>query len=162
MINVPEIKEMIFFENDGEIDLLTGSMAPNRFNQIVKRDIEISERNGNPLAIISLKLDLSEFLSKEKTDSTTINTKSDVEAYLVEINFKLTSILRGSDCITRVSKTGFWILINSIKSDGLLILENRIKNIFPSYIIMKVIHRRAGQDQMSWYQSIDTDHFNGN
>ena len=162
MINVPEIKEMIFFENDGEIDLLTGSMAPNRFNQIVKRDIEISERNGNPLAIISLKLDLSEFLSKVKTDSTTINTKSDVEAYLVEINFKLTSILRGSDCITRVSKTGFWILINSIKSDGLLILENRIKNIFPSYIIMKVIHRRAGQDQMSWYQSIDTDHFNGN
>jgi|LauGreDrversion4_2_1035121.scaffolds.fasta_scaffold745862_1 GGDEF domain-containing protein len=162
MINVPEIKEMIFFENDGEIDLLTGSMAPNRFNQIVKRDIEISERNGNPLAIISLKLDLSEFLSKEKTDSTTINTKSDVEAYLVEINFKLTSILRGSDCITRVSKTGFWILINSIKSDGLLILENRIKNIFPSYIIMKVIHRKAGQDQMSWYQSIDTDHFNGN
>ena len=153
---------MIFFENDGEIDLLTGSMAPNRFNQIVKRDIEISERNGNPLAIISLKLDLSEFLSKEKTDSTTINTKSDVEAYLVEINFKLTSILRGSDCITRVSKTGFWILINSIKSDGLLILENRIKNIFPSYIIMKVIHRKAGQDQMSWYQSIDTDHFNGN
>jgi len=162
MINVPEIKEMIFFENDGEIDLLTGSMAPNRFNQIVKRDIEISERNGNPLAIISLKLDLSEFLSKVKTDSTTINTKSDVEAYLVEINFKLTSILRGSDCITRVSKTGFWILINSIKSDGLLILENRIKNIFPSYIIMKVIHRKAGQDQMSWYQSIDTDHFNGN
>jgi len=162
MINVPEIKEMIFFENDGEIDLLTGSMAPNRFNQIVKRDIEISERNGNPLAIISLKLDLSEFLSKEKTDSATINTKSDVEAYLVEINFKLTSILRGSDCITRVSKTGFWILINSIKSDGLLILENRIKNIFPSYIIMKVIHRKAGQDQMSWYQSIDTDHFNGN
>jgi hypothetical protein len=162
MINVPEIKEMIFFENDGEIDLLTGSMAPNRFNQIVKRDIEISERNGNPLAIISLKLDLSEFLSKEKTDSTTINTKSDVEAYLVEINFKLTSILRGSDCITRVSKTGFWILINSIKSDGLLILENRIKNTFPSYIIMKVIHRKAGQDQMSWYQSIDTDHFNGN
>jgi len=162
MINIPEIKEMIFFENDGEIDLLTGSMAPNRFNQIVKRDIEISERNGNSLAIISLKLDLSGFLSKEKTDSAAANTKSDVEAYLVEINFKLNSILRGSDCITRVSKTGFWILINSLKSDGLLILENRIKNIFPSYIIIKIIHREVGQDQMSWYQSIDTNHFNGN
>ena len=54
MINLIEIQESLFFENDGEIDLLTGAMSPNRFNQIVKRDIEIAERNGNSLAIISV------------------------------------------------------------------------------------------------------------
>lgn len=162
MINIPGIKEMIFFENNGEIDLLTGSMAPNRFNQIVKRDIEISERNGNSLAMISLMLDLSSLLSKEDSNSAPESIKSNIEAYLIEISFKLNSILRGSDCITRVSKTGFWIFINSIKSEGSLVLENRIKNLFPTNLIIKVIYKEVGQDQRSWYQSVDAKHFDGN
>jgi GGDEF domain-containing protein len=162
MINIPGIKEMIFFENNGEIDLLTGSMAPNRFNQIVKRDIERSERNGNSLAMISLMLDLSSLLSKEDSNSAPESIKSNIEAYLIEISFKLNSILRGSDCITRVSKTGFWIFINSIKSEGSLVLENRIKNLFPTNLIIKVIYKEVGQDQRSWYQSVDAKHFDGN
>jgi hypothetical protein len=162
MINIPGIKEMIFFENNGEIDLLTGSMAPNRFNQIVKRDIEISERNGNSPAMISLMLDLSSFLSKEDSNSAPESIKSNIEAYLIEISFKLNSILRGSDCITRVSKTGFWIFINSIKSEGSIVLENRIKNLFPTNLIIKVIYKEVGQDQRSWYQSIDAKHFDSN
>jgi GGDEF domain-containing protein len=162
MINIAEIKEIIFFENDGEIDLLTGAMAPNRFNQIIKRDIEISERNGNLLSMISLKLDITNFLSLDNLRKSKQEYKSDVEAYLIEMNFKLNNILRSSDCIARVSKTGFWIFINSITADGFINLENRIRNTFPSFVNLTVINKEFGQDQTSWYQNIDAKHFNGN
>lgn len=162
MINIAEIKEIIFFENDGEIDLLTGAMAPNRFNQIIKRDIEISERNGNLLSMISLKLDINDFLSLNNLPKSKQECKSDVEAYLVEMNFKLNSILRSSDCISRVSKTGFWIFINSTTADGFINLKNRIRNTFPSFVNLSVINKEFGQNQTSWYQNIDTKHFNGN
>jgi len=32
----------VFFINNGETDLLTGSSAPNLFNQLVKRDIQLA------------------------------------------------------------------------------------------------------------------------
>jgi GGDEF domain-containing protein len=159
MNNIDEIKEMIFFENDGEIDLLTGAMAPNRFNQIVKRDIDISERNGNLLSIISLKVNISDYLSQNKLDVAGHEIKFEIEEYLIAINFKLKSILRSSDCISRVSKTGFWIFINSINKDGFSYLENRIRDTFPPFVVIKSIHKEIGQNQMSWYQSIDLMHF---
>ena len=34
----------VFFINNGETDLLTGSSAPNLFNQLVKRDIQLASR----------------------------------------------------------------------------------------------------------------------
>ncbi|MGA0079423.1 MAG: hypothetical protein ACO3IO_01975 [Candidatus Nanopelagicus sp.] len=37
----------VFFINNGETDLLTGSSAPNLFNQLVKRDIQLRKRNTN-------------------------------------------------------------------------------------------------------------------
>jgi hypothetical protein len=169
MINPVEIQESLFFENDGEIDLLTGAMAPNRFNQIVKRDIEMAERNGASLAIISIKLDLGALLDREfKDQSKPIQDqskpfqdhleilrdqpvpiiKSEIESFLVAVNFNLKSILRASDCISRVSRTGFWIFVNSATTEGLQLLENRIKTLMP-----------VSQDQLSWYQSIDLKHF---
>lgn len=173
MINPLDIQESLFFENDGEIDLLTGAMAPNRFNQIVKRDIEMAERNGASLAIISVKLDLGGFLDKEfKDQSKPIQDhleilrdqpipiiKSEIESFLVEVNFNLKSILRGSDCISRVSRTGFWIFVNSATSEGLQLLENRIQKIIPVNLHMSIIPREINQNQLSWYQSIDLKHF---
>jgi pilus assembly protein TadC len=35
----------VYFENNGEIDLLTGAMAPERFNQILARDLQLADRN---------------------------------------------------------------------------------------------------------------------
>jgi hypothetical protein len=194
MINPIEIQESLFFENDGEIDLLTGAMAPNRFNQIVKRDIEMAERNGASLAIISVKLDLGALLDREFKDQTKpiqdqlkpikdhtkliqdkskpfqdskeilryqpiFTIKSEIESFLVEVNFNLKSILRGSDCISRVSRTGFWIFVNSATPEGLQLLENRIKKLIPDNFYISIIPREANQDQLSWYQSIDLKHF---
>ena len=180
MINPIEIQESIFFENDGEIDLLTGAMAPNRFNQIVKRDIELAQRNGAPLAIISLRLDIGSLLDKEfivqskpfgvepiplkekserLRDQPILTIKSEIESYLVEVNFNLKSILRGSDCISRVSRTGFWIFVNSTTPEGIELLENRIKKVIPINFFISIIPREINQNQLSWYQSIDLKHF---
>ena len=160
MINLIEIQESLFFENDGEIDLLTGAMSPNRFNQIVKRDIEIAERNGNSLAIISVKLELENLLAKELKDSPITMIKSEIEAFLIKINFDLKSIMRSSDCISRVSQTGFWIFINAATPDGLQLLKNRIKDLIPLNMVIEIIPRDKDQNQLSWYQSIDIKHFN--
>lgn len=187
MINPVEIQESLFFENDGGIDLLTGAMAPNRFNQIVKRDIEMAERNGALLAIISVKLDLGALLDREfKDQSKPIQDqskpfeddskpfqdhleilrdqpvpiiKSEIESFLVAVNFNLKSILRGSDCISRVSRTGFWIFVNSATTEGLQLLENRIKTLIPVNVDFAIIPREINQNQLSWYQSIDLKHF---
>ena len=160
MINLIEIQESLFFENDGEIDLLTGAMSPNRFNQIVKRDIEIAERNGNSLAIISVKLELENLLAKELKDSPITMIKSEIEAFLIKINFDLKSIMRSSDCISRVSQTGFWIFINAATPDGLQLLKNRIMDLIPLNMAIEIIPRDKDQNQLSWYQSIDLKHFN--
>jgi len=160
MNNLFEIQESLFFKNDGEIDLLTGAMAPNRFNQIVKRDIDIAERNQTPLAIISLKLNLQNLLAKEliNTDSNTI--KTNIEATLIKIIFELKTILRDSDCVSRVSQTGFWILINGATSEGLRVLEDRIKDLLSTDLSISIVSREKDQDQLSWYRNIDLKHFN--
>jgi len=161
MINWAAIENAIYFENDGEIDLLTGSMAPSRFNQTVKRDIDLAKRNGDLLAIISLKIDLPELIKNKYFNQSNEQVKSDLESLLIEINFKLKSILRSSDCISRVSVSGLWILINSASEENLDVLSERIKNLFPQIIKIKVIQRMKDQDQFSWYEMVDKEHFVG-
>jgi GGDEF domain-containing protein len=161
MIDSVAIENAIYFENNGEIDLLTGSLAPSRFNQTVKRDIDLATRNGDLLAIISLKIDLPELIKNKYLNQPTEQVKLDVESLLIEINFKLKSILRSSDCISRVSITGFWILINSASEENLSLLLERIIHIFPENIKLKVIQRMRDQDQFSWYEMIDKVHFAG-
>jgi len=49
------VLDSLFFVNNGENDLLTGTMAPDRFNQLVNRDIIIANRNHSTLGLVSLK-----------------------------------------------------------------------------------------------------------
>ena len=159
MVNSSAIENAIYFENDGEIDLLTGSMAPNRFNQTVKRDIDLANRNSDLLAIISLRIDLPELIKNRYVNQPIDQVKLELESLLIELNFKLKSILRSSDCISRVSVTGFWILINSASEENLSQLAERINKLFPESIRVEVIQRINNQDQASWYEMVDKKHF---
>ena len=58
-----EIAEQIFFVNNGEIDLLTGAIAQSRFDQIIKRDMQLSRRNHTQLLIISVRLNLKNYIA---------------------------------------------------------------------------------------------------
>jgi len=159
MINSAAIENAIYFENDGEIDLLTGSMAPSRFNQTVKRDIDLAKRNGDLLAIISLRIELPALIKSKYLNQPIEQVKLDVESLLIEINFKLKSILRSSDCISRVSVSGFWILINSASEENLDVLSEEIKKMFPEFMKIHIIRRGDYLDQLSWYEKIDQLHF---
>lgn len=159
MIHYSSIESSLYFVNDGEIDLLTGSIAPNRFNQIVKRDIELANRSGDLLAIISLKINLPELVESRFKNQSIENIKLELEALLIEVHFKLKSILRSSDCVSRVSAFGFWIFINSTNPENLSLLRERINNLLIDQIKLEVIPREKNQDQVAWYELIDQYHF---
>jgi hypothetical protein len=55
----------LFFKNNGEIDLLTGTIAPNQFNQIVRRDSQLSDRNGSKLSIISISINMKKIHNQD-------------------------------------------------------------------------------------------------
>ena len=126
--------DLIFFTNSGEIDQLTGAMAPDRFDQIVKRDLAISDRSRSNLSMISITLDIEKFLvTKVEQDSATVI--SAIEGELVKITFSLRSIFRESDCICRVSQLGFWVFfVSKSQSESAQVIE-RARQSWKSSII---------------------------
>jgi len=79
----------IYFVNNGEIDLLTGAMAPERFNQILARDLQLADRNLTQLSIIYAKLNIGMLLNNKFSNNQTqldFNKMiSDLEAELVRV-----------------------------------------------------------------------------
>lgn len=60
-----EMAEQIYFANNGAIDLLTGAISQSRFDQIVKRDLQLSHRNQNQLIIISIRVNLNNYFADQ-------------------------------------------------------------------------------------------------
>jgi GGDEF domain-containing protein len=153
-----EMAEQIYFANNGAIDLLTGAISQSRFDQIVKRDLQLSHRNQNQLIIISVRFNLKNYLaSNNQLDVNQI--KTEVESELVKIYFDLQNIFRQSDCICRVSTLGFWIFLTGIsKSDGELLLTRTI-DLLPKYLDLAISYHNSGESQLDWYAQIDKLHF---
>ena len=91
-----ELAADLFFINNGEIDLLTGAMAPARFNQIVERDLQLSDRNLTQLSMICSNLNINTFLESRFKNSrlSKAQLKLEVESELVSINFQLKNTFR--------------------------------------------------------------------
>jgi GGDEF domain-containing protein len=153
-----EMVEQIFFANNGANDLLTGAISQSRFDQIIKRDLQLSDRNQNQLTIISVRLNLENYLLKDNHIDIG-QAKIEVESELVKIYFDLQNIFRQSDCICRVSTLGFWIFLTGInKPDGELLLT-RTSDLLPKYLDLAVSHHNSGESQLDWYAQIDKLHF---
>ena len=153
-----EIVEEIFFTNNGAIDLLTGAISQSRFDQIVKRDLQLSYRNQNQLIIISVRFNLKNYLESNNQIGTE-QLKTEVESELVKIYFDLQNIFRQSDCICRISTLGFWIFLTGInKSDGELLLA-RTSDLLPNYLDLAISYHNSGESQLDWYAQIDKLHF---
>jgi GGDEF domain-containing protein len=150
--------DQIFFANNGEIDLLTGAISQSRFDQIIKRDLQLSDRNQNQLLVISLRFNLKNYLVNiNQMDMDQV--KTEVENQLVKIYFDLQNIFRQSDCICRVSALGFWIFLTGInKSDGELLLTRTI-DLLPKYLDLAISYHNSGESQLDWYAQIDKLHF---
>lgn len=144
----------LFFKNNGEIDLLTGTIAPNQFNQIVRRDSQLSDRNGSKLSIISISINMKKIHNQ---DSQLL-----LENALIEVNFKLKQIFRNSDCICRISQLGFWVLVTGVDDEISQDILKRVKQVLPNYFEIEISHRTKGQSQLDWYSQIDELHFKSN
>jgi hypothetical protein len=158
MIDHTEIAEQIFFANNGAIDLLTGALSQSRFDQIVKRDLQLSSRNQNQLIIISVRFNLKDYLVNNKQIGTD-QVKTEIESELVKIYFHLQNLFRQSDCISRVSILGFWVFLTGVsKSDGELLLT-RTSGLLPKYLDLAISYHNSGDSQLDWYAQLDKLHF---
>jgi GGDEF domain-containing protein len=153
--------DSIFLSNNGEIDLLTGAISPDRFDQIVKRDLAIAQRNPADISIISTAINLPHFFADNQTlDS--IEQQSIIENELVNLHFKLKSTFRQSDCICRVSKLGFWILLNGADKKTTEQLVDRLVKELPKFISIGMCLWQQGESILDWYKRVDQIHFNNN
>jgi hypothetical protein len=153
--------DSIFLSNNGEIDLLTGAISPDRFDQIVKRDLAIAQRNSASISMISTAINLPQFFTDNQAVDP-IEQKSLIENELVNLHFNLKSTFRQSDCICRVSKLGFWILLNGAdKTTTDQLVERFIKEL-PNYITVGMSLWQQGESILDWYKRVDQIHFNNN
>ena len=153
--------DSIFLSNNGEIDLLTGAISPDRFDQIVKRDLAIAQRNSANISMISTAINLPQFF----TDNQAVNPieqQSLIENELVNLHFNLKSTFRHSDCICRVSKLGFWILLNGADKTTTDQLVERLIKELPNYITVGMSLWQQGESILDWYKRVDQIHFNNN
>jgi GGDEF domain-containing protein len=153
--------DSIFLSNNGEIDLLTGAISPDRFDQIVKRDLAIAQRNSANISMISTAINLPQFFADNQALSL-IEQQSLIENELVNLHFNLKSTFRQSDCICRVSKLGFWILLNGADKTTTDQLVERLIRELPNYITVGMSLWQQGESILDWYKRVDQIHFNNN
>lgn len=153
--------DSIFLSNNGEIDLLTGAISPDRFDQIVKRDLAIAQRNSANISIISTAINLPQFFTDNQAVEP-IEQQSLIENELVNLHFNLKSTFRQSDCICRVSKLGFWILLNGADKTTTDQLVERLIKELPNYITVGMSLWQQGESILDWYKRVDQIHFDNN
>jgi GGDEF domain-containing protein len=153
--------DSIFLSNNGEIDLLTGAISPDRFDQIVKRDLAIAQRNSANISMISTAINLPQFFADNQAVNP-IEQQSLIENELVNLHFNLKSTFRQSDCICRVSKLGFWILLNGADKTTTDQLVERLIKELPNYITVGMSLWQQGESILDWYKRVDQIHFNNN
>jgi GGDEF domain-containing protein len=153
--------DSIFLSNNGEIDLLTGAISPDRFDQIVKRDLAIAQRNSANISMISTAINLPQFFADNQAVDP-IEQQSLIENELVNLHFNLKSTFRQSDCICRVSKLGFWILLNGADKTTTDQLVERLIKELPNYITVGMSLWQQGESILDWYKRVDQIHFNNN
>lgn len=153
--------DSIFLSNNGEIDLLTGAISPDRFDQIVKRDLAIAQRNSANISMISTAINLPQFFTDNQAVEP-IEQQSLIENELVNLHFNLKSTFRQSDCICRVSKLGFWILLNGADKTTTDQLVERLIKELPNYITVGMSLWQQGESILDWYKRVDQIHFHNN
>ena len=153
--------DSIFLSNNGEIDLLTGAISPDRFDQIVKRDLAIAQRNSASISMISTAINLPQFFTDNQAVDP-IEQQSLIENELVNLHFNLKNTFRQSDCICRVSKLGFWILLNGADKTTTDQLVERLIKELPNYITVGMSLWQQGESILDWYKRVDQIHFHNN
>jgi len=75
---------------------------------------------------------------------------------------KVESTFRQSDCICRVSKLGFWILLNGADKRTSDQLVDRLVRELPKFITVGMCLWQQDESILDWYKRVDQIHFNNN
>ena len=138
--------ESIEFENDGIIDSLTLSMAPSLFHENLKREISSAERENRELVLLSLSLTLEKFPSLARA-----------QAELIALAFGLKQSLRGGDFFSRISDSGFWVLLRASEGELGSIIDRLGFEGRGDLTVELVARRKDSYDE--WINRIDLIHF---
>jgi hypothetical protein len=111
--------------------------------------------------MISTAINLTQFFTDNQTlDS--LEQQSMIENELVNLHFNLKSTFRQSDCICRVSKLGFWILLNGADKRTSDQLVDRLVRELPKFITVGMCLWQQDESILDWYKRVDQIHFNYN
>jgi hypothetical protein len=111
--------------------------------------------------MISTAINLPQFFADNQAIDL-IEQQSLIENELVNLHFNLKSTFRQSDCICRVSKLGFWILLNGADKTTTDQLVERLIKELPNYITVGMSLWQQGESILDWYKRVDQIHFNNN
>lgn len=133
MARLNDIYQGLEFNNDGELDLATGTIAPIKFYELMQREIDYSKRAKAPLTVISTGVAISEssIYWVEKSDISIEESElliSILLDFIINISFKITRTLRSSDSMARLGVLTFALLIRDDLKSG-EILSSRINTV---------------------------------
>jgi len=126
-----------------------------------KYESVIAQRNSANISMISTAINLPQFFTDNQAVEP-IEQQSLIENELVNLHFNLKSTFRQSDCICRVSKLGFWILLNGADKTTTDQLVERLIKELPNYITVGMSLWQQGESILDWYKRVDQIHFNNN
>ena len=99
--------EQLFFRNDGVVDVLTLTIAPNIFLANLNREFSRADRELRDVGVIWIAIEI-----QNPKDETEIESVVAVEELLVEIAFQLKQLLRSEEFFSRIYETGFWCFLS--------------------------------------------------
>lgn len=154
----------IEFRNNGLIDSLTQTLAPELFQENLKRDLAISQRDGSPLAIICINLVQLE--SEEQVPGYYLSL---LEESLIKWTFEIENNIRGGEYFSRISESGFWILIRGGQAAADIARERIVSSIsgyLPQQIMefgftfkSSCVSYQPGESFHNYIQRVDLVHF---
>ena len=92
----------MFFQNDGVVDVLTLTIAPNIFLANLNREFSRADRELREVGVIWIALEIQN--PKDETEMESVVAR---EELLVEIAFQLKQLLRSEEFFSRIYENGF-------------------------------------------------------
>lgn len=134
------------FANDGVRDSLTGAMAPALFHQALLREIASADREARELVIASVRI------------RPAANTSmAGLAQELIALAFLVKSHLRGGDFFSRISDTGFWLLLRTDQTGAAHVIDRL--NLSHRTEVETALISRSTDTYEQWIARIDQSHF---
>lgn len=112
-------RDKVNLQKSAEIDLLTGTLNRNGFNQQLKKDVSFANRHGENMALIIFELDNFKAIHQRVGESAS-------NRIIKQAATRLQGAIRSEDSIGRYGFEKFAAILPMAKTEGVVILAKRI------------------------------------